>query len=145
MVGSAERRAAGQAYGEEYTMRSFVVTCDNRPGEFAKMAEAIAARNINIKTVGGVGYSDRGAVGILTEDEEGTRGALRDVGMTFRECETVDLPLEDRPGRLAEACRRLADSGVNIDFLAPTRLGDGGASVAFGVEDAEAAHKALGE
>jgi hypothetical protein len=125
-------------------MKSFVVTCENRPGEFARMAEAIAARNINIDTVAGVGFADRGAVGILTGDEDGTRAALREAGLEFRECETVDVPLEDRPGKLAEACRRLADAGVNIDMLAPTRLGDTTTSIAFGVEDAEAAHKALG-
>ncbi|WP_020576299.1 hypothetical protein [Actinopolymorpha alba] len=124
-------------------MKSFVVTCANRPGEIAKVVEAVAARGINMKTASSVSFGDRGAVGVLTEDEAGTRMALEATGMEFRECETVNVPLEDRPGTLADACRRLADADINVDFLAPTTLGGTTASVAFGVEDAEAAHKAL--
>ncbi|HEY8457144.1 MAG TPA: ACT domain-containing protein [Actinopolymorphaceae bacterium] len=125
-------------------MKSFVVGCENRPGEIAKVVEAVAAKGINITTASSVCHGQWGAVGILTRDDDATRDALREAGLEFRECETVDVPLEDKPGTLGHACRRLANAGINVEFLAPTAVGGEKTAIAFGVEDAEAAHKALG-
>jgi hypothetical protein len=53
--------------------------------------------------------------------------------------------LEDKPGTLADAARRLADAGVNIEAIFPTGMDAGKITVAFGVDNVEAAKTALGQ
>lgn len=126
-------------------MDVFIIELDNRPGMLAGLAEAIAEKGINITSIAGASGSDTGTVALLTNDADGTRSVLDASGVTYRTCTLVSASLEDRPGSLAAATRRIADAGVNIDALFPTAMEGGRITLAFGVDDAEAARTALGE
>ena len=126
-------------------MNAFVVELPNRPGELARLAEAVADKGINITSISAAGSGTGGAIGFVTNDMDGTRQALDQAGITYRSVELVAAALEDRPGTLAQAARRLADAGVNIDLLLPTGMSGSRVTVAFGVDDASAARQALGE
>lgn len=63
----------------------------------------------------------------------------------YRDVEVVAAVLEDRPGTLGEAARRLADRGINVEVVMPTSIQGGRISVAFGVDDPAGAREALGE
>jgi hypothetical protein len=126
-------------------MNGFIIECANKPGEIARVSEAIAAKGINVASSASLAFGDRGAVGLLTNDERGTRQALDEAGIGYREVEVVSVSLPDKPGTLADASRRLADAGVNVELLMPTRIGGGDVVVAAGVEDAVAARDALKE
>jgi hypothetical protein len=60
--------------------RQFVVQLDNRPGELAHLARALAARGIDIRHIGGVGAGDLGCAFITTSDDEATREVLHGLG-----------------------------------------------------------------
>jgi hypothetical protein len=126
-------------------MKAFVIELENKPGGLATAAEALAERGINIENVAGVTCGTDGVIGLLTNDEAGTRSALDGSGIGFREIELISAALENRPGTLADAARRLATAGINIELLLPTGMEGGKVSVAFGVDDASAARQALGE
>ena len=126
-------------------MRAFIVELENIPGSLAAVAEAVAAGGINIEGVAGLALGDKGAVAVITGDESGTRGALDAASLRYREVELVNAALDNQPGTLGTAARRLADAGVNVELLAPTGMEGGKVSVAFGVGDAAAARRALGD
>ena len=126
-------------------MNAFIVELDNRPGELARIAAAIAEKGINITNGAGLAIGSSGGFGLTTNDESGTRSALDAIGCRYREVELISVAVEDRPGALADAARRLADAGVNIEFLAPAGMSGGQMSLAVGVDNAEAARSALGE
>lgn len=127
-------------------MIAYIVELEDRPGELARVAEAIASRGINIVSAAGVGLGGPGAFGVLTNDEQGTRSALDQAGLSYRETQILPISLPDQPGALADAARRLADAGVNIELLIPTRVGgEGSVTVGLGVQDVEKARSALGE
>jgi hypothetical protein len=126
-------------------MQAFMIDCVNRPGELARVCEALAARGINITSCASIGAGDRGVVGITASDDAEARTALQDAELSFRECEVVTARLENRPGTLAAATRRMSDAGVNVEYAAPTAITADSATIAFGVSDAAAARQALGE
>jgi len=70
---------------------------------------------------------------------------LEDRGADYREIELVSAELDDQPGSLGAAARRLAEKGVNIEALIPTGMQGSRVSVAFGVNDGAVAREALGE
>lgn len=126
-------------------MHAFIINLDNRPGTLADLGEALGQRAINITGIAGASWEGNGAAAIITNDDAGTRAALDEGGLAYREVDIVSAGLEDRPGSLGEAARRLADKGVNIELLLPTGMQGSRITVAFGVDDAERAREALDE
>lgn len=105
-------------------MNVFIVELKNQPGELARVAEAVARTGIDITGFSGVTSGGSGSVALLTSDEAGTRQALSEAGCTVREVEAVSVSMTNRPGALAEAARKLADAGINIEAALPVE-GDG--------------------
>ena len=126
-------------------MKWFIVEAANKPGEFARHASAIAQRGINLSNAVSLGIGDRGGGAFYSTDEAGLRSALNDAGTAFREVSVVTATLADKPGTLADAAKRLGDAGVNIELIAPVGMDAKGVSVAFGVDKADEAQKALGD
>jgi hypothetical protein len=126
-------------------MNGFIIECANKPGEIARVNEAIAARCINIGSSASLAFGDRGAIGLVTNNEQATRKALDEAGIGYRQVEVVSVALPDKPGTPADPSRRLAHAGVNVELLMPTRIGGGEVVLAAGVENAAAARDALKE
>lgn len=126
-------------------MRAFIIQAEHRPGSLADLAEALGERGVNITGVAGAGWKDSGAVAVITNDDAGARAALDGARATYEEMEVVAAALEDRPGTLGSAARRLAERGVNIHALIPTGMQGHQVTVAFAVEDAATARDALGD
>lgn len=124
-------------------MNAFLIDLENRPGALAGVAEAVAGRGINITAVAGVGFGGSGAVVLTTDDDAGTRSALEAGGFRYRSLAVVSVALEHRPGTLAEAARKLADAGVNVEAAFPTGMADGKVMIGFAVADPAAAGRAL--
>jgi hypothetical protein len=126
-------------------VRAFIVELENSPGSLAELSEALGERGVNIVGVAGMTWNDRGAVGIITNNDATARAFLEEREGAYREVELVAAGLEDRPGSLALASRRLADHGVNILAAMTTSMLGSKVTIAFAVDDAAAAREALGE
>ena len=126
-------------------MNAFIVELKNKPGELARVTEVIAQKGINIIGFSGATCGDAGSVVLLTNDESGTRRALHDAHLKMREVELVPATIADMPGSLAEAARRLANAGVNIEAAIPTGMSGSNITVAFATDNPAKARTALGE
>jgi hypothetical protein len=113
----------------------FVVQLKNEPGSMAVLAEALAARGVDLRAIGGGGLGDSGHVIMTTADDDATRSILDEGGYTYFEGESILAEVDDRPGGMARISRALADAGVNIHgHLFLGRWGDR-AMFAFVVDD----------
>jgi hypothetical protein len=112
-------------------MKAFLVELENKPGSLARVAEAIAAKGINIEGISGTTCDQSGRVAIVTRDEAATRTALSDAKASFKEMEATETSLRHAPGTFAKAARRLADAGINVEAIFPTGMQGGDVSVAF--------------
>lgn len=126
-------------------MQWFIVEASNKPGEFARHASAIAQRGVNLTNVICLGIGDRGGAAFYATDEGGVRSALNEAGIAFREVSVVTAKLQDKPGTLADAAKRLGDAGVNIELIAPMGMDAKAQTVAFGVDKVDEARRALGD
>jgi hypothetical protein len=125
-------------------MKAFVIELENRPGELARVTEAIAAKGINLTSGAGIGWGTNGAFVALTNDEAGTRNTLKGI-CSFREVDVIPTTVSDEPGTLSKVARKLANAGVNIEFVVPTSIAGGKDTIAIGVDNVEAARAALGQ
>ena len=125
-------------------MNAFIIELDNRPGSLADVAAAIAEKGINITGVAGATAAGSGSVALVTNDEGATRSALQAAGArsgkwrwhrprwrTSRACWRTWLASWRTP---ASTSRRIF----------PTGMEGGKITVAFAVDNVEAARSALG-
>ena len=125
-------------------MNAFIVDLTNKPGELARVTEAIAQKGINIEAFAGATAGGSGAVVLVTNDEAGTRRAISDAGCSSREVELVMATLDHVPGSLAAATRKLADAGINIEVALPTGMAGDKVMVSFATDNPAKAREILG-
>ncbi len=94
--------------------KQFVVQLKNEPGAMATLAEALAARGVDLRAIGGGSMGDSGHVIMTTADDETAKVVLDDGGYVYIEGESILAEVDDKPGGMARVSRALADAGVNI-------------------------------
>lgn len=120
-------------------LKDLTLVVPDRPGTLAELAEAIGRAGINIEALSCDSVGGSAVLHLLVEDPRGVRKIMENEGFEVRaERDVLVVDTEDRPGALAGVARRIASTGVNIDFLYGVR-----GRVILGVEDFERAEQAL--
>ena len=95
--------------------RDICVRLDHdRPGELARLVQALTSTGLNIEGIVEV----EGVVHVVGRDPRAVRMALREGGYAIdSELEVLMVQMPDRPGELAMIMQRLAEAQVNLRFL----------------------------
>jgi hypothetical protein len=115
--------------------RQFVIQLDNRPGELAHVARALASRGIDIEHISCAGTGTIACAFMTTGGDAETRDVLKGLGHDFIEGETIVVDVEDQPGGLGEIAQKLADAGVNILGVLEVGRREGIKEIALAVDD----------
>lgn len=94
------------------------ISTEDRPGELAKVGEALGNAGVNIEGVLGIGMEGRGVIHICVQDAGAARQALEAAGVKI-EGETdaiLGAPAAgaSEPGTLGRMTRRVAEAGINL-------------------------------
>jgi hypothetical protein len=102
-------------------VKDILVRLEDRPGELARVGEALGDAGINIEGLMAFAREGRGFAHVLVDDDEAAGHALRTAGLTIETVSDVMvMPIRgevDRPGLLGKQTRRVADAGVNLGFV----------------------------
>jgi hypothetical protein len=125
--------------------KDILVSLEDRPGELARVGEALGQAGINIEGLAAFVHGGRGFAHLLVEDAGAARGALDAAGVTVEsESDVAIIELDevevDRPGSLGSRTRGVAEAGVNLRFV---YLATHDRAV-VGAEDLEALRRAMG-
>jgi len=124
-------------------VKQFSVFVEDKRGELARVAEALAQNAINIRGLATDRVGPRPAIKMITDDEVSTRKALSRAGLEFEESEVVVVDLIDRPGEIAKVARKAARADVNINSVFLMGKKGTPAAIALGTNDPKKAKKAL--
>jgi len=98
-------------------VKDLEIELEHRPGELARMGEALGRAGVSVEgggvfLVGGVGVAH-----FLFQDGAAARRALEGAGIKVRAERDVLVQRlrQDEPGQLGKIARRMADAGVNIE------------------------------
>jgi len=118
----------------------FTLSLDDRPGELAKLGEALGKAKVNIEGGCAVTGAGKGEIHILVKNASTAQAALKRAGIPVAaEREVLVVDAKDRPGELGRITRKLADAGVNIQLFYVST----GMKLVFGVDDPKKAKAAL--
>ncbi len=124
-------------------MRDFAVQVTHRPGELARVAQALSKRSVNIKSVAGLNIGNQGVIHFIPNDVDAARSALQESNIRFEEHEVVTVLLENQAGEFAGISGKLSDAGVNVLAVYVTGLEGDLVELAIIAEDPKKAKKAL--
>jgi hypothetical protein len=126
-------------------MRDCSIQLTNHPGDFARVAQALARRNVNIKALAALSIDGQAIARVLPDDIAAARGALEAENIRFDEGEVHVVLLENRPGEIAEVANRLGDAGVNLEALYTTGITEDLVEIAIVCDNPKKAKKLLKE
>src|SRR4029453_14032964 len=95
------------------------IRLENKPGEMARMGEALGAAGVSVEGGGGWGVDGKGYMHFFFEVGEAVRKALENGSnevLGGREVLAQKLR-QDVPGQLGKIARQMADAGVNIKVV----------------------------
>ena len=124
-------------------MKDFAIELTHRPGELARVAEALSRYGVNIKALAGVAIDQHVVVRIIADEPESARTALERANIRFEETEVVKVLLENRAGELAAVTNKLAEAGVNLRAIYLTGIVDNLVEVAIASDNPKKAKHIL--
>jgi hypothetical protein len=124
-------------------MRDFAMQLTHRPGELARVANALSSQRVNIKSVAGLAIDKYVTVRIIADDVEAARTALESANIRYEESEVIQVLLENRAGELATVSTKLADGGVNLRAIYLTGIAGNLVELAIVPDDVKKAKRLL--
>ncbi len=124
-------------------MSVFTVDLKNKPGELARLCEAMAGRGVNL-ILCATARGEDGMVAFVADDEARAETALTAAGAGYTRRPALTVRMENQPGAGAVTFRKLADAGVSVDLLVPVRVSDDLFFAVICVDDPGKARRALG-
>jgi len=125
-------------------MSAFAVSIEDKPGELARLCEAMASNGVNLLLCATT-YSGGAVVAFIADDEAAAEDVLEAESVEYLMRPALTVRLENLPGAGAAAFRKLADAGVNVDLLLPVRISDDLFFAVICVDDEAVARTVLGD
>ncbi len=121
-------------------VKQLKVTLDNRPGALAQLCSELAKRAINISAIEASEARTTGGVRLLVSQLDTAKRVCEALGLKYIEEQVLAVTLGNRPGSLGKVTRKLAEKGINVEYLyGSMEKGAKRAVIVMGVSDIEAA------
>ena len=124
-------------------MKEFKVFVADKPGELARVTEALANAAVNIRAIASESKHESTYLRVVTSDVQTTEKALSNSGLKYELSDILSLELIDRPGELAKVARRLARAGINVHSIYILGSKNGRTEIALVVDNIERAKVAI--
>jgi hypothetical protein len=124
-------------------MRDCAIHVTNRPGEIARAADALARKDVNMKSIAGMVIGNQGVIRIIADDIQAARSALTESNIRFEETELITVLLENKVGELGDVAGKLARAGVDLQAIYVVGLDGDLVELALAVDDVKKAKKTL--
>jgi hypothetical protein len=100
--------------------QQFTLYLENRPGELARITKKLALEKVNLDGISVANSPDVALVQLVVSNAAATRRVLKSDGVAFTEQKVVLVPLENKPGALAEVVTHLSKAKININYVYAT-------------------------
>jgi len=87
------------------------------PGQLAKVCEACGKAGVNIDAVSAYGRDAKGHFRMCTSDNAKAAQVLNAAGYATNEKEVVTMEIENSPGKMLEAARKIGEAGINLKSI----------------------------
>jgi len=89
---------------------------ENKPGVLAEACQALAVEGVNLRAISISDTVDHSVVRLVVSNPRKALHILGERGALVVETEVLALTLDDQPGALAKAARKLGKAKINIEY-----------------------------
>ncbi|OGV66665.1 MAG: hypothetical protein A2283_08365 [Lentisphaerae bacterium RIFOXYA12_FULL_48_11] len=100
--------------------KQFTLYLENKPGELSRVAKSLAAGKVNIEGISVSAGADVALVQLIADNALATKKCLVKIDVPYTVQDVAVVPLRNDPGSLELVVSKLADAGVNIDYVYAT-------------------------
>jgi hypothetical protein len=112
-----------------------VLTLQNKPGILANVCKILGDAGVNIEALCAPEAPAKGKVRLVVSDAAKAETALKAAKIRAGREEAITVALENRPGAMADAARKLAGAKVNIKCAYATTSGPAQATAVLTVSN----------
>jgi hypothetical protein len=124
--------------------KQYSVFLVNKPGNLARVTQALGDARINIKALTLVDSQEHGVLRLVVENSEKANPVLHSLNLPVTETDVLSVELPNSPGAMSDVCSRLADKHININYAYLTTGSRNGKALGiFKVSDINKAKKIL--
>jgi hypothetical protein len=102
---------------ERRVCKQYSVFLENKVGAHAELCKLISDRSINLLAICAIDTVEEAVLRIVAEDEAGTLEALKSAGFRVLQTDIILVELDNIPGATGRMATRLAEGGINIDYI----------------------------
>ncbi len=124
-------------------MKDFMIQLADRPGELARVTNALSLYGVNLKSVAAMKIGDQALLHLIPDNVESARAAFAADNIAFEEKEVAIVLLENRAGELTAVASKLAEAGVNLEAAYVVGLSDDLIELAIVSDNVKKANKVL--
>jgi hypothetical protein len=121
-----------------------VLSLESKPGVLAKVCGVLAGAGVNIAGLYAAETAGRGKIRLLVDDRAEAKQALQAAKYRVSEEPVLVMELENRPGRMADVAKTLADARINIKYVYATAGTSTGVTVVIAVSNVDKAAALVG-
>jgi hypothetical protein len=114
----------------------------DRVGLLAEVTTVLAKAKVNINALCAYGMEGNASFMLTTSSNAKTKKALVPLGVAIEEKDVVQVEMVNKPGELRKVAQRIADAGIDIEYVYAT-TGGGKATCVFKSADDGTAMKVI--
>ena len=93
------------------------LTMANRVGLLSEVTAAVAKAKVNITAICAYAMENTAYFMLTTDGHAKARKALGSLGAQVEEKDVVEVEMPNKPGELEKVAKRIADAGINIEYV----------------------------
>lgn len=92
----------------------------NRIGLLSEVTAAIAGAKVNINSICAYGMEGTAHFMLTTNSNAKAKKALAPLGVAIEEKDVIEVEVADKPGELQKIAKKIADAGIDIQYVYAT-------------------------
>jgi hypothetical protein len=110
----------------------------NRVGLLSEVTTAVANAKVNINAICAYALENTAFFNLITNSNAKAKKALAPLGFGIEEKDVIQVELPNKPGELQKVAKKIADAGIDIEFMYATTAGGMAACVLKTADDQKA-------
>lgn len=99
------------------SLKQLSFTMPNRAGLLSEITTAIVGAKVNINSICAYEKEDSAYFMLTTDSNARAKKALAGLGLEITEEDVVAVEMPNRAGELQKVAKRIADAGININYM----------------------------
>src|SRR5512139_3848451 len=120
---------------EARKMKEISFTMPNRVGLLSEITRAIAGAKVNITSLCAYAMENKAFFMLTTDSNAKAKKTLAPLGVRIEEEDVVEVELPNKSGELEKVAKRMANAGIDIEYMYATAGGSKTATCVFKTAD----------